>query len=394
MKALNKITRIFELLLDDICFLSILIFNILIGDRFLLKHNKINKIIIFGVPIVSLKYISKAIKKIGYETVTIVPCIYKINKENDFDLVSPSRIIRYRQLLSGSTWIIYFDSFHQMFGFLRFFPSFLKKISRVRLIAMPYGADACQYSLFPDTVLRHAFMIDYPHNTDTEDRLARNVRAISNCADVVIGCVGHIANLYRWDALPVHYYPLDISHLDGLKKGIVKNEKFTIIHTPNHRGVKGTELIIQAVNELCSEGVELELRLLQGLQNDEVIKNLHAAHLLIEQVIGSGYSLNGMEGMACGLPVISHISEHSCEIFRVYSHLNECPILNCTRNVESIKEKILESMSNHAELSKLSREYVEKYHSIKASSYFWKAVLTGESRAKLMTFYMPHSYNA
>ena len=393
MKVYKTAARILGLLLDDACFLWVLFANSItkIGSRI---ETRDKCVILFGPPIISLRYVAKAIIEAGYEAVTVVPSVYHINNVDDFDFVSPSRLDRFRKILSGGTWVIFFDSFNLMFGFLRYCPKFVKWISGVRLIVMPYGADAFQYSLLSDTVLRHALMIDYPHNTTTEDRISRNVRAFSNCADVIIGCLGHIGNLYRWDALPVHYYPVDIARIDALKSGVEKCHKFTIIHSPNHRGVKGTELILRAVEQLQSEGFEIELRLLQGRKNDEVIKNLHSAHLLIDQVIGGGYALSAMEGMACGLPVISHLSENMCDLFRVYSHLNECPILSCDRTVESIKKKILEGMDNYVNLSNSSRSYVTKFHSVKASSYFWGAVLDGDARVKLMTFYSQNVFNA
>lgn len=35
-------------------------------------------------------------------------------------------------------------------------------------------------------------------------------------------------------------------------------------HMPNHRGVKGTEFLIDAIERLKSEGVKVELLLIEG----------------------------------------------------------------------------------------------------------------------------------
>jgi glycosyltransferase involved in cell wall biosynthesis len=351
-------------------------------------------VLLFGAPILSLSNIAKSLNHAGFAALTAVPEVYSINTVEDFDLVAPSPRQFYERLLVSRTWIVYFDSFQLFFGFLRFFPGLLKSLCGARIIAMPYGRDAYEYSLITDDVLKHALLMNYPHNSSDEARIALNKARISDSADIVIGCIGHVLGLFRWDALPVHYYPVDIDYIDELASEVRKRDKFTIVHSPNHRGIKGTDLIISAVRELVQSGHSIDLILLEKVPNHEVIKSLHSAHLLIEQVIGGGYALSAMEGMACGIPVISHLNENICGLFRVFSHFDECPIVSCERSVSSIKDKILYVMENHQSLSRLSRKYVETYHSIPALAAFWRAVLTGASRTELMTFYMKRDFSS
>ena len=109
MKIHKKAFRILELFLDDACFFWALFVNF--NNKIITRNDgRSNRVVLFGVPIISLQYMARAIREAGYETVTVVQGVYEINKENDFDLVSPSRLIRYRKLLSGGTWIIRSES--------------------------------------------------------------------------------------------------------------------------------------------------------------------------------------------------------------------------------------------------------------------------------------------
>ena len=82
-----------------------------------------------------------------------------------------------------------------------------------------------------------------------------------------------------------------------------------IIHTPNHRGFKGTEFLVAAVNELRSEGLKIELILLEGVKN-ELVRHImeNDADILAEQFIATAYAMSGIEGMASGLPVLANLN--------------------------------------------------------------------------------------
>ena len=57
--------------------------------------------------------------------------------------------------------------------------------------------------------------------------------------------------------------------------------------------------------------------------------------ILVEQIIFTGHALNGLEGMACGLPVLSNLEDESyTRHLRRWSYLDECPIVStCPENL-------------------------------------------------------------
>ena len=114
---------------------------------------------------------------------------------------------------------------------------------------------------------------------------------------------------------------------------------------------------------------------------------------MLDQFIFTGYSLNSIEGMAVGLPVISNLeNEDLLRVCRRYSFLNECPILSSSP--ETVKERLKLLITNpelRKELGQLGRRYVEKYHSYKAAQYMFTNIfkkLDGED-VDLMNLYHP-----
>lgn len=382
LNMINKLRLCLSLAKKDMLFLWALL------ERRVRGNSGEREVVLFGHPIISLAYVGHAIRRGGYVTTVIVPGVYAINKASDFDMVAPSPLAFYRKVVSASVWVYYFDSFDCFFGFLRYCPGLVRRMVGARFVVMPYGADAMEYQKVSDLTLRHALMLSYPNTVQREAKVRRSVERLTGASDVVVGCISHTFNLLKWDVLPVHYYPIDLEKVDRLKPGVVKHDVFTVAHSPNHRGVKGTHLILQAIDELQAEGVSVRLSLIERSSNEDVIRQLHASHLLIDQVIGGGYALSAMEGMACGIPVVAHISKEVAEVFEIYSYLNHCPIVSCERTVASIKAAILRAMHDHEQLSSASRQYVETFHSVEALTQLWAAICDRNRTEDLMNFYL------
>ena len=57
-----------------------------------------------------------------------------------------------------------------------------------------------------------------------------------------------------------------------------------VAHAPTSRGVKGTDSVIEAVATLQREGVNIELDLIEGVVNSEVLRRLGDAHVVVDQL--------------------------------------------------------------------------------------------------------------
>ena len=184
----------------------------------------------------------------------------------------------------------------------------------------------------------------------------------------------------RWDLLPFSYGVIDERLWESKKKYSAhdgKNGLVTLVHTPNHRGVKGTEFLVKAVEELKAEGLQINFILLEKKKNSEVRRILfEEADILVEQLIGGAYALSGIEGMCTGLPVVANLEvEEYTRIFRRYSYLNECPAVSATpENVREVLRLLIRHPALREELGRASRKYVEKYHSYAAMQYMFSRI--------------------
>lgn len=248
----------------------------------------------------------------------------------------------------------------------------------IKTVLIPFGGDIYCISKIIDPSARNALLINYPMLGKREYRTEQRVKYWTKNADIMItGCI--IDGIGRWDVTLFNVIGIDTklwnqktfySSMDGTN-GSVK-----ILHAPNHRGTKGTEYIIQAVNELISEGLKIELILLEGVKNKEIIETMSQVDILTDQLILTAYGLNAIEGMATGLPVMCNLeNELYTRIFRRYAYLDECPILSTTP--ETIKKNLRVLVVNpelRKQLGQTGRKYVEKYHSYKTAQYLFGSI--------------------
>lgn len=402
--------RLFFILIYNIAILIIILPLLMIS---MLPISKRRKIVFGTTPIISNKYWSRALRELGIDSITLMSGYYLINKIDDYDIYYNDLIphilkIRFieRIVTPFFVWLYIIRNakvmvmpFHgvilgnSLFWRLEYF---LLRINKIKTILIPYGADAYMYSRVKDPSLQNGLLLSYPKASLIEDEITRKVMFWSKYADSVItgfmGCDG----MSRWDFLLFQYTQIDSKEWrckDKYSRNNGKNGVVKIIHTPNHRGFKGTEFLIQAVGELKKEGLNIELVLLEKVPNSKVRELMLEVDILAEQFIATAYALSGIEGMASGLPVMANLdNEVYTTVFRRYSFLNECPVLSTTP--ETIKDNLRLLITNpklREELGRAGRQYVEKYHSYEMAQYMFTSIfkkLDGED-IDLMNLYHP-----
>jgi len=131
-----------------------------------------------------------------------------------------------------------------------------------------------------------------------------------------------------------------------------------IVHAPTNRTIKGTDIIIAAIEELRAEGVPLELRLVENIPQAEARDIYRGADIVIDQVRIGWYGVLAVEAMALGKPVMSYIRED------LLSSLPSPLPLAATSPV-TLKDdlrKLLNSYQLRRELATRGRAYVEEVH--------------------------------
>ncbi|MFC1935917.1 hypothetical protein ACFLX9_04100, partial [Chloroflexota bacterium] len=306
--------------------------------------------IVFGAtPMINSKYHSRALRKVGLDSTTVVRGYHlSINTRQDFDIIfgivdpSWSRWRRwYTRLLDvyvqfakllwqRDVFFYYFDGFYlRRGGPLRWLEVPALKLLGKRVVAMPYGADMVTAADIPDVIRKYANARQYPSIATNEALIHRQIHHFTRWADAIVGglAIGP-DSLPRIDYLCPTFFAIDegewIPTYGPLR---IVGDTLRVLHTPNHRIYKGTQFLIDAVEQLRGEGLNVELVLLERVPNAEVRRIMAGCHVLAEQFMSGWYALSGQEGMASGKPVMCYIRPDLKRLFSLFSFGGECPVV-------------------------------------------------------------------
>lgn len=350
--------------------------------------------LVFGTtPILNLVYWSAAMRKHSYDSETFVNGFYsKINKRTDWDRLLAESFewvpFRYKKFVAFlwalgryDVFFISFDGFFLGGSRFQFLEAPLLRFAKKKTIVTPYGGDAYVYRNIRSLSLLHCLMISYPHASRVQESIEARVKYWTKNADaVVIGNMGP-DGFGRWDVLTPSALHIDTEKwVRNVSKDSNRDARKPVVigHMPNHRGVKGTEFLVDAIERLKSEGVQVELLLIEGRQNDEVRTLLQTEiDILVENLNMTGYGLTGLEGMACSLPVISNFeNDATLTHFRRWSFLSECPVVSgCPENIYIVLKTLIARPELRETLGEAGRAYVEKYHSFDAAHFLFSRVI-------------------
>ena len=148
----------------------------------------------------------------------------------------------------------------------------------------------------------------------------------------------------------------------------------SIVHAPNHRQIKGTDAVIEAVDRLRTEGLDVRLVLLEGRANEEVREAIRAADVAVDQLL-TGYGLFAVECMSSGVPVISNL-RWMPHVMRAAPSLAEAPIVDADdRDLADRLRELLTDSERRLRLGEESRQFALRYHSYETSARVWAAIL-------------------
>jgi hypothetical protein len=142
-----------------------------------------------------------------------------------------------------------------------------------------------------------------------------------------------------------------------------ENRPLRIGHAPSHRAVKGTELIIDAVEELKLAGYHFDFILIEGISSSEAKEIYKNIDVLVDQLFAGWYGGLAVEAMALGKPVIAYIRQEDLHFIPAQMRM-DLPIFQAEpRTIHEVLENILKMpRTDLVKMAKKSRAYVEKWH--------------------------------
>lgn len=134
-----------------------------------------------------------------------------------------------------------------------------------------------------------------------------------------------------------------------------------VVHAPSMRRKKGTEFVEQSVEALQSEGLPVELVLLEKVPAKEVREHYLRCDIGVDQVIYGWYGKVSVELMATGRPALCFINDE------LLSHRPDMPIVNVNpRTLTDALRPLITDAALRARLGRDGVEYVRKYHDVRS----------------------------
>ena len=389
-----------------LCFITALLVRVIPSQ----KPEKGKERLVWGSqPITNNIYWSRAMFQAGYASETFTLGYYVLaNLRSDWDIILQEQY----QLLPSCTKI--FVAFlHALFRYDVFIipcsgffiggtplwriQAGIFKLAKKKIVVIPYGGDSYIYHRISSTSTIHGLMMSYPDASRRQKQIAKQVDYWTKHADVVIpGGMGP-DGFGRWDVLMPSSLSIDLDQWEPCSRKNQSDgtgEVVRIAHAPNHRGFKGTEFVVHAVEQLQNEGLHVELVLIEKIQNKDLRhKFQYEIDILVEQLIFTGHGLNALEGMASGLPVISNLEDDTYVLpFRRWSFLSECPLVSASpENLVDVLRKLVTRPKLRQQLGAAGRKYAEKYHGLDSAKYLFGEVIeyVYGRRESLINLYHP-----
>lgn len=332
-------------------------------------------------PLINSIYHKRALLKFGYSVETFVDSVWHVTKDFDFrseryfpgilKLVQPYFLLVRSVFMYRCIYIYFTGGPLCNTTLLVYLEPVLLKVANVKVVVMPFGSDVNDLSRTSNLVFVNAMAKDYPRHRFLRHRIGRKIDLWTCFADHIIAGCDWVDYLYYWDTLTLAHFAIDTDEWVPAEDGgpTEPDKPIKLVHAPNHRNLKGTSKLIQAVNELKEEGFSLELDVIEGVPNEEVRNAIAKADVVADQLVIGWYAMFALEGMAMGKPVICYLRSDLKNLYTADGliEVDELPFVEAS--LFSVKEVIRDLVihrENLVAIGKRSRDYVVKHHSLEA----------------------------
>lgn len=261
----------------------------------------------------------------------------------------------------------------------------LLRLAGVRTVILPFGGDVHVPERIDNLAFRFALDADYPDWHIQAERARRLVPLWTRGADCVyagcdwVDCMDHAhvvgfahftIDTEQWTAeppeLPIAFSP---------------DRPMRVLHAPNHRAIKGSDRIIEAVERLRAAGCHMELTLMERQPNEAVRQAMMRTDVVADQLIIGWYAMFALEGLAMRRAVVCNLRQDLIGL-----HVAEglwpregSPFVQADcMSIEHVLRELHDHPRRIHDAGTRGRAFVELYHSLAAG-----AVLFGGIQARL-----------
>ncbi len=360
---------------------------------------------VWGItPILTLPLLSGCDRLLGLRSESLVFVTYYISRQFDVNL---SRINRWviaehpRTYVNFTRWVLAwsllrYDVFHLFNDRGVHNPSVRIGISPVELAALKRaGKRLYTYAYGADVRTRARTLALGKFNLcaacpqpglycQCDDAAGEaNITAIGRYANAMVATGDMLAYVPGARSMP--YWPLDVRKIKP-STSPRRSGPLRVAHAPNHAYFKGTAYLEKAIEALRAEGCQIELVLVQGVPNSDVLDLFRDADIVADQFIAGFHGYTALEAMALGKPVLCYLRGPDMAV-----DFDRCPIIRADPDtLETVLRDCLTGKLDLAGLGLASRRYVEAHYSQEAIAsklgelYLETAELSGMTLSRVM----------
>lgn len=170
-------------------------------------------------------------------------------------------------------------------------------------------------------------------------------------------------DLTRPDPDVLHWLPsaYDIAELRAFGEAHRRADdgRLRIVHCPTNRQLKSTDALIAAVAELQSDGLPVDLVIVEGQTWAKTMEAKAQADVVFDQTL-FGYGCNAIEAWAMGIPVIAGADDWTLDTMR--KTFGTLPFELATNKTIASALRRMRSDDYRAEMGDIGHAHVLKYH--------------------------------
>ena len=154
-----------------------------------------------------------------------------------------------------------------------------------------------------------------------------------------------------------HFYlPIDLKKYQFNPNS---NQIPKLIHAPTRTGIKGTEVFLEVIEKLKSEGLKFEFSFLQNLSHVDLMKKIQQSDVLLDELYFHGPGMMATEAMALGCAVATRKLNDDKKRF-------DAPVASINfENVYSVIKELIQNESLRLKYKSDGRKFVENVNDAK-----------------------------
>jgi len=140
-----------------------------------------------------------------------------------------------------------------------------------------------------------------------------------------------------------------------------------VVHAPSNRGLKGTELITDALTALDAQGA-IEYREVTGVPASQMVALYAQADIVVDQFVLGEYGVAACEAMAAGRVVVSHFAERHRALVAEAAGMQLPIVESGAHEVAEVIRRVLDQRDAHQDLAAAGPRFVRTLHDGRASA--------------------------